>query len=524
MIFNSLHFLIFLPIAIAAYYATPYKWRWLLLTALSYYFYMCWKAEYAFLIAFSTTVDYLCGIQMSKTEDDRKRKRWMLASIIMNLGQLFLFKYFNFFNESTRAIFDSFNIFYNVPEFKLLLPVGISFYTFQSISYSVDVYKRKAPVEKHFGYFAMFVSYWPQLVAGPIERSWYMLPRLKANHDFSYDNFREGLIRVLWGFFKKAVIADRLAIFVRAVYSRPEDYGGFDIGHIGSALTSNISSLNIFSALSGHTALSIEHGGFAIILATWLFAIQVYCDFGGYCDIAIGCARMMGHNLTDNFKTPYFSKSISEFWQRWHITLTSWIRDYLYIPLGGNRVSFSRLLFNTWFMLAVMGFWHGANWTFVMFGIIHGFFLVMSRVSEKFTPNLKLNLGKNFKWLTNFILMFWIFNLTCIPDIFFCSRNIGEAFHIIGNIFTGADTTHYLLHYSSPAGATDSLVEFYISLVFIVLLLAVDFYLYRNNDITIDQSLVKKPVAVRWSFYILFAVLLAWFAVTSNSIFIYFQF
>ncbi len=460
-----------------------------MLVSLSYYFYMCWKAEYAFLIAFSTTVDYVCGIQMSKHLDKLKRKKWMLISIFMNLGQLFLFKYFNFFNDGTRAVFDSLNIFYNVPEFKLILPVGISFYTFQSISYTVDVYYGKAPAEKHFGYFAMFVSYWPQLVAGPIERSWYMLPRLKAHHAFDYQKAKEGLIRILWGFFKKVVIADRLAIFVQEIYQHPG-----------------------------------EHGGFAVILGTWLFAIQVYCDFGGYCDIAIGCAKMMGHDLSDNFKTPYFSKSIREFWQRWHITLTSWIRDYLFIPLGGSRVAFPRILFNTMVMLTVMGIWHGANWTYVLFGVIHGFFLVMSRINDKYFPNATLNFGKNLKWLSNFLLIFFIFNITCIPDIFFCSKNVGDAMTIIRSIFTVPDTTHALIFNSAPAGATPSIIEFYISMVFIVILFVIDYALHINNDITIDKQIAAKPVFVRWSFYVIFALFVAWFAVTSNSAFIYFQF
>ena len=460
-----------------------------MLVTLSYYFYMCWKAEYAFLIAFSTTVDYVCGLQMARQTDQKKRKKWMLISIFMNLGQLFLFKYFNFFNDGTRAVFDSLNIFYNVPEFKLILPVGISFYTFQSISYTVDVYKGKAQAEKHFGYFAMFVSYWPQLVAGPIERSWYMLPRLKANHDFDYQKAKEGLIRILWGFFKKVVIADRLALFVQEIYHHPG-----------------------------------EHGGFAVILGTWLFAIQVYCDFGGYCDIAIGCAKMMGHDLTDNFKTPYFSKSIREFWQRWHITLTSWIRDYLFIPLGGSRVSFPRILLNTMIMLTVMGIWHGASWTYVLFGVIHGFFLVMSRVQEKYFPNAKLDFGKNFRWLSNFLLIFFIFNLTCIPDIFFCSKNVGDAMTIIRSIFTVHDTTHQLIFNSAPAGATPSIIEFVISMFFIVILLVIDWALHMNNDITIDKQVAAKPTYVRWSFYVAFALFVAWFAVTANSAFIYFQF
>lgn len=480
------------------YYATPYRWRWLLLLCASYYFYMCWKPEYAFLIAFSTSVDYLCGLQMAKYPDKRGRRKWMLTSIIMNLGQLFLFKYFNFFNDSTRAVFDSLNIFYNVPAFHLILPVGISFYTFQSISYTVDVYNGKAPVEKNFGYFAMFVSYWPQLVAGPIERSWYMLPRLKGNYDFNYENFKEGLIRILWGFFKKVVIADRLAIFVRAVYGQSDGHGGWIPG--------------------------ADHGGFAVILATWLFAIEVYCDFGGYCDIAIGSAKLMGHDLTDNFKTPYFSKSIREFWQRWHITLTRWIIDYLYIPLGGSRVSFPRLLFNTWFMLLVMGIWHGANWTYVMFGAIHGFFLVMSRVSERYYPNTKFEFRNGWKWLSAFLAMFWVFNLTCLPDVFFCSHNVGDAFAIIGHIFNHPDTTHALIFNTSLHGEVPSVVNFFTGLFFVAVLLCIDFYLHRHGDITIDKLIVSRPLAVRWSFYIVFTLFVSWFAITTSSGFIYFQF
>ena len=489
MLFNSLHFLIFFPIAIGLYYATPYKWRWLVLLLSSYYFYMCWKPEYAFLIIFSTSVDYICGLQMAKYPDKKGRKKWMLLSIFMNLGQLFLFKYFNFFSDSVHSAFQSINIFYNTPEFRLLLPVGISFYTFQSISYTVDVYNGKAPAEKNFGYFAMFVSYWPQLVAGPIERSWYMLPRLKANHDFSYEKAREGLTRILWGFFKKVVIADRLAIFVRDVYG----HGSAD-GWVPGA----------------------DHGGFAIILATWLFAIEVYCDFGGYCDIAIGCAKLMGHDLTDNFKTPYFSKTIREFWQRWHITLTRWIIDYLYIPLGGSRVSFGRLLFNTWFMLLVMGFWHGANWTFIMFGAIHGFYLVMSRISEKYFPNVELNLGKQLKWLTAFIAMFWIFNLTCIPDVFFCSKDFGSAIDQFTRIFSHSDTTMQLINVSRA--------DFYLSLIFIVVLLAIDWNLHTSGDVTIDQKVPVQTVRVRWSFYVVITLFVTWFAVTTSGVFIYFKF
>ena len=499
MIFNSLQFLIFLPVAIFLYFSIPYKWRWLFLLFSSYYFYMSWKAEYAFLIVFSTTVDYLTANAMAKQTDKRKRRPYMLISLFSNLGLLFSFKYFNFFNDATRAVFDSFDIFYNVPEFNLFLPVGISFYTFQALSYTIDVYRGDVKAEKHFGYFALFISYWPQLVAGPIERPGDLQPQLKSNHDFDYDRVKKGLTRILYGFFKKVVIADRLGIFVQAVYGQSNGMGGWNYP-------------------------SFEHGGWPVVIATWLFAIQVYCDFSGYCDIAIGSAKIMGHNLTDNFRTPYFSKSIREFWERWHITLTVWVRDYLYIPLGGSRVSFGRMLFNNWFTLTVMGFWHGANLTYVMFGFIHGFYIVVSRVRDKYMP--KMVLAKwipNMPILVNVLLMIWIFNLTCIPDIFFRSNSISDAWHIIGQMFKPS-TMHEFIYNSAPKGAVPSVIEFWISLVFIAMLLFIDYNLYIRKSATIEDQVAIRPWYTRWSFYIIFLVIVACFAVTTKSAFIYFAF
>lgn len=487
MIFNSFHFLLFLPIVIALYFALPYKWRWLFTLLASYYFYMCWKPEYAFLIVLSSSIDYFTGLKMSTMADKKQRRPYMLLSVFTNLGLLLLFKYFNFFNDSARAVFDCFNIFYNVPEFKLFLPVGISFYTFQTLSYSIDIYRGNAKAEKHFGYFALFVSFWPQLVAGPIERSNDLLPQLKSNFDFSYDRVKQGLIRILWGFFKKVVIADRLSIFVQEVYQHPG-----------------------------------EHGGFAVVLATWMFAFQVYCDFSGYCDIAIGSSRMMGYNLTDNFKTPYFSKTIREFWQRWHITLSLWIRDYLYFPLGGSKVNYNRLMFNTMFTFTLMGLWHGANWTFVMFGVVHGVLLSIRRTTDKFFPNFRLDLGPNLKWLTSFLSMFWLFNLTCIPDIFFCSRNVNEAFIIMQSIFTIPDTTLHLIQDSITG--VNSVVEFSMGWIFVFILLIVDYRMYIKGDQTIEDTVTAMPLAGRWTFYIVILLFIGWFAMTTKAAFIYFQF
>ena len=311
MLFNSLQFVVFFPIVIILYFLTPYKKRWILLLIASYYFYMCWKVDYIILIMISTLIDYICSNKMSQINEKIKRKKWLLLSIFSNLGILFGFKYFNFFSENIQSLFNHYNIFYEMPFFNVLLPVGISFYTFQTLSYTIDVYNGKTAAQKHLGVFAVYVSFFPQLVAGPIERSNHLLPQFFRKHDFSYNRVKSGLQKMLWGFFKKIVIADNLAILVDGVYNNVGNYNGL-----------------------------------ALIVATIFFTFQIYCDFSGYSDIAIGTAKVMGFELRENFKRPYFSKSIREFWQRWHITLSTWFRDYVYIPLGGNRTIKWRWYYN----------------------------------------------------------------------------------------------------------------------------------------------------------------------------------
>ncbi len=353
MFFNSLHFLIFLPIVIAIYFSLPYRWRWVLLLAASYYFYMCWKAEYVLLIILSTVIDYYAALGMGRQRDKSKRKPYLLLSLIVNLGILFSFKYFNFFNENVRVLLTQFNIFYDAPTFKLLLPVGISFYTFQTLSYSIDVYRGARPPERHFGLFAVYVAYFPQLVAGPIERSTTLLPQFRDKHDFDASRAASGLRRIMWGMFQKVVVADRLAIYVDSVYNN-----------------------------------QAPHGGLTLIVATVFFVFQVYCDFAGYSNIAIGAARIMGFDLMENFRRPFFARSVAEFWQRWHISLLTWFRDYLYIPLGGNRVARWRWYFNTMFVFVLCGLWHGAAWTYVITLGLHGFFIIFSSLTESPRPRL----------------------------------------------------------------------------------------------------------------------------------------
>ncbi|MCH9032659.1 MAG: MBOAT family protein, partial [candidate division Zixibacteria bacterium] len=358
MLFHSLEFVFFFPLVVALFFLLPHRFRWVLLLVASYYFYMSWKAEYAVLIIFSTLIDYFAARRMERHTEKSKRKKYLILSIVSNIGLLFAFKYFNFFSAEVRESLAQFNMFYDSPLFEILLPVGISFYTFQTISYTIDVYRGDRSAEKHLGYFALYVSFFPQLVAGPIERSTRLLPQFFQEKRFEIGRVVDGIRLMLFGFFKKLVIADRLAVYVNNVYGAPDEY---------SALT--------------------------LLVAVYFFAFQIYCDFSGYSDIAIGAARVMGYDLMENFRRPYLSRSVSEFWRRWHISLSSWFKDYLYLPLGGNRVSKSRWSFNIVTVFVICGLWHGANWTFVAFGVLHALYLLFGAWTKGIRARLKTNIS-----------------------------------------------------------------------------------------------------------------------------------
>ena len=402
MSFNSLHFVFFFPVVVALYFATPYRFRWGLLLGASYYFYMCWKPEYVILIMISTLIVYYAGIQMGKTDSKAKRRNYLILSLASNLAILFFFKYFNFFNNSIRSLFEYYNISYGVPTLNILLPVGISFYTFQVLSYSIDVYRGAKEPEKHLGIFALYVAFFPQLVAGPIERSTRLLPQFFKKYDFDYHRVTDGLKRMLWGFFQKLVIADRLAIYVDAVYSN-----------------------------------QVHHGGITLLIATLFFTFQVYCDFAGYSNIAIGAAKVMGFELMENFRRPLFSKSIPELWRRWHISLVSWFRDYLYIPLGGNRVGKWRWYCNIMIVFLITGIWHGANWTYMVWGMLHGFYMIFSlwskNIREKISTFLLLNRFPAFHKCTKILITFVLFSFSLI---IFRANSIVDAFDIFKKIIT----------------------------------------------------------------------------------------
>ena len=341
MLFNSLEFAVFFPLVAAAYFLLPHRFRWVLLLGASYGFYMAWKAEYALLLLLSTVVDYTAANGIQRATTPAGRRRWLLLSICTNLGILGFFKYFNFLNDTIRGLFGAAGLPYAVPDLDVLLPMGISFYTFQTMSYTIDVYRGNMVATRHPGRFALYVTFFPQLVAGPIERAPSLLPQFLQRVAFDPARIISGLKQMLWGFFKKLVIADRVAPIVDQVFADP-------------------------GAMDWPSA----------VLGVVLLTAQIYCDFSGYSDIAIGAARLLGFRLMDNFRTPYLSASFREFWSRWHISLSTWFRDYLYLPLGGNRSGLARWYVNLMAVFLISGLWHGANWTLVAWGGLHGAFLI----------------------------------------------------------------------------------------------------------------------------------------------------
>ena len=408
MLFNSIDFLIFLPIVLVIYYIIPMKYKHIWLLISSYYFYMCWNAKYVLLIFVSTVITYLSGILIDKVEKtwsdvDKlgKYKKLILAiSFVSNLGILFYFKYINFTLDIVTRILSKVNISINVPVFDVILPVGISFYTFQALSYSVDVYRGKVAPEHDFFRYALFVSFFPQLVAGPIERSKNLLTQLREPRKFDFGYAFDGILLMLWGLFLKIVLADRIAIFVDTVYGDCEHYQGI-----------------------------------YLIVATVLFAVQIYCDFSGYSSIAMGTAKLLGIELMDNFNAPYLSTSVADFWRRWHISLTSWFKDYLYIPLGGSKKGSLRKYFNKMIVFMLSGLWHGAQLTFVVWGAINGLYQVIGEVlmpiRKKVSDIIGINRNSEGVYALSVLATFALVDFTWI---FFRADSLGRAIYIIKSI------------------------------------------------------------------------------------------
>ncbi|PID95182.1 MAG: membrane-bound O-acyltransferase family protein [Bacteroidetes bacterium] len=471
MLFNTIEFVIFLPVVIIAYFLIPHKFRWILLLAASYFFYMSWKVEYIFLIITSTLIDYFSGIFMERQKERRARLPWLILSLCSNLGLLFFFKYFNFAASNLNLLFAKMGMDTSLPLMKFLLPVGISFYTFQTLSYSIDVYFGRQKAERHLGYFALYVSFFPQLVAGPIERFSRLTPQLKKKHDFSYQNLIYGLRLILFGLFIKMVIADNLAGIVDAIYAAPGQYASSDI-----------------------------------LKGILFYSFQIYSDFYGYSIIAIGSAKIMGIELMDNFKTPYLAKNIGEFWQRWHISLSTWFRDYLYFPMGGNRVTKLRWALNILTVFVVSGFWHGANWTFLIWGGIFGIIYLTEHILNS---RLKLVKPHEAFSLGHLLLSLKTFTFVTLIWVFFRSPSLGEAIHLFELLFQ----THREVESSL-------MIPTYVWIFFIFFVLS-DMILYNKR---IDSYLSKVPFLVRWGVYAFLIFSIIVFAGVENFPFIYFQF
>lgn len=480
MLFNSLDFVLFLPSVIILYYLLPYKFRWILLLVASYFFYMVWNPKYIILIIISTVVDYSAGILMEKYSNHKKK--FLILSLVTNLSFLFFFKYFNFFNDSLQSIFNIFNLelpyFYN----KLLLPMGISFYTFQTLSYTIDVYKGKQKAERHLGYFALYVTFFPQLVAGPIERSNRLLPSLKENKKLEFSNIATGLLTIGIGFFKKMIIADRLAIVVDTVFNDLTSY----------------------------------NGAYLLVIALF-FSLQIYCDFSGYSSIAIGSAKLMGHDLMENFRYPFFSSSIKEFWSRWHISLSTWFRDYLYIPLGGNRKGIYITYRNILIVFVVSGFWHGAAWTFILWGLLNGLYQIIEDIFSRLAKKHKIINDINV-FIPEVFRKILTFLLTIFTFVVFRANNIGQVGYFFRNIFYN---NFYILFDGSLYNLGLEVADFNLLLIAIVFLSIIEFMKYSTDVDFIKGDFEKGLIGI---ILLLLVLVFGFYGEFDTSSFIYFQF
>ncbi len=494
MLFNSLQFLLFFPIVTIIYFLLPFRFRWLHLLIASCIFYMAFIPIYIVILFATIIVDYIAGMMIENSKGKR-RKLFLIASIVANVGVLAVFKYYNFFAANIDTLLSSMHITTtSVPLLKILLPIGLSFHTFQAMSYTIEVYRGNQKAERHFGIYALYVMFYPQLVAGPIERPQNVIHQFHEEKFFNYDNAVSGLRLMMWGMLKKVVIADRLTELTDPVFNNPHTY---------PAIT--------------------------LALATVFFAIQIYCDFSGYSDIALGTARVMGFKLMKNFNRPYSSKSISEFWSRWHISLSTWFRDYLYISLGGNRVSVPRWFFNLFFVFLVSGFWHGANWTFIVWGALHGVYLIAAILIEK--AKVKLVGPSNTKaksGLLNVVNITVTFVLVSAAWVFFRANTVPDAIYIIKQLpYALSDGFRILKTRNAEFMNIWDINEFLtikrlaFAFLLIFLLQFIEFAQYKFN---IVRMLYTKPVYVRWFTYYSIIYVIITYGVFKNHQFIYFQF
>jgi alginate O-acetyltransferase complex protein AlgI len=479
MLFNSLEFALFFPIVSILYFVLQQRLRTPMLLAASCIFYMAFIPAYILILVVTILIDYAAGIYLER-KTGALRKVILGISILATCAVLFVFKYYAFVTTNFIGFAGLWGWKLTTPALNLILPIGLSFHTFQSLSYVVEVYRRRQAAEKNFIIYATYVMFFPQLVAGPIERPYNLLHQFYEHHSFDYLRVASGLRRMAWGFFKKVVIADRLALYVKDVYAAPQNFNGLQL-----------------------------------TIATLFFAFQIYCDFSGYSDIAIGSARVLGFRLMENFNMPYLSQSISEFWHRWHISLSSWFRDYVYIPMGGSRVSRPRWFLNLVTVFAISGLWHGANWTFVVWGVLNGVYLVLGLLTYDMRNGLLARLGLpernpvrvGIKIVTTFLLV-------CVGWVVFRAQSIGDAWYILTHFwrgwdFSSIDTEQFLLRQMPIA---------------IVSILFLELIQWMNRKVRLTEIVARTPFVVRWPVYIGFTLIIILCGVYRKAQFIYFQF
>jgi alginate O-acetyltransferase complex protein AlgI len=481
MLFNSLAFFLFFPIVSIIYFLLPHKLRWIHLLLASCVFYMAFIPVYILVLFFTIIVDYIAGIMIEGAEG-RKRKYFLVISLISNIGILAVFKYYNFFADNLNLLFSATDR--TLPFLNIALPIGLSFHTFQAMSYTIEVYRGHHKAERHFGIYSLYVMFYPQLVAGPIERPQNLLYQFRQQKQFDYDSVVNGLKLMMWGLFKKVVIADRLAIITDPIFKDPRHHTHIDI-----------------------------------LVAAFFFSFQIFCDFSGYSDIAIGAARVMGFRLMKNFDRPYNAKSISEFWKRWHISLSSWFRDYLYISLGGNRVPIPRWYFNIFIVFLISGFWHGANWTFIAWGALHGFYSIFAILTKKIRGKINNAIGlTKINWLYNASQVFITFTLVMLSWIFFRAVNISDALYMlqqvplaIADIFSGITGNMPL----------DTRKSWAMAFAVIAVIEAIHLVQRKNNILSLING---RPIYIRWAAYYILIAAIIFLGVFDNRQFIYFQF
>lgn len=489
MLFNSIEFAVFFPIVFVIYwfiFKRNVKLQNIFLLLSSCYFYACWDWRFLFLLLVSIGLVYYPGKFLASSKTQNQRKIWLWVSIVFSVGFLGLFKYYNFFIASFSELLSNIGFQVNTFSLELILPVGISFYTFHGLSYIIDLYYNKIEEEKNFVNYALFVSFFPLLIAGPIERATHLLPQIKRQRTFEYAKAVDGLRQILWGLFKKIVIADNCAEYANLIFNNSSQYGGP-----------------------------------TLILGAIFFTFQIYCDFSGYSDIALGVARILGFDLLKNFSFPYFSRDIAEFWRRWHISLTTWFRDYVYIPLGGSRGSKWSKIRNTFIIFLISGFWHGANWTFIAWGFLNALYFIPLLLSNKNRNNLDIVAkGKLFPSFNEFFKIILTFGLTVLAWIFFRADSLSIALRYIYKVAQG------LLHKWRYIEVYEFINKYYVDCKLIIILLFVFIiieWIGRENQYAIEKIGLKWKSSFRYLFYYLIIMAIFWFA-GSEQQFIYFQF